>query len=70
MKQTEQQHGCVRCGEVNKGYIGNDYDRKLCNECGGIVLNLQEAFDYILSLKAEIDSQDNYYYNNSDLDEE
>jgi len=30
--------------------------RRICNECGGHVLTLQEAFDKIADLRAEIDA--------------
>lgn len=47
-------HGCSSCGEVNKGYTGSLTGKKICNECGGKVLNLQEAFDHILEIRAEL----------------
>ena len=48
-------HGCRDCGEINKDYTGALTGRKICAECGGLVLNLQEAFDYIMQLRAEVD---------------
>lgn len=48
-------HGCRDCGEINKDYTGALTGRKICSECGGLVLNLQEAFDYIMQLHASMD---------------
>lgn len=48
-------HGCTQCYEINKGYIHTTSGAKVCKECGGVVLNLQEAFDYIADLKGELE---------------
>ena len=47
-------HGCRECYEVNKGFLVDEDDHKVCDECGGVVLTLQEAFDYIAELKEKI----------------
>lgn len=46
-------HGCQSCGEVMQGYSLDQDGYKVCSACGGHVLNLQEAFDMIISLKIE-----------------
>ena len=51
-------HGCRDCGEVDSGYTVK-HGKKLCLECGGTVLYLQEAFDYIIQLKRELEDRDN-----------
>lgn len=47
--------GCSNCGEVNKGFTVDDEGRKICDLCGGTVLNHQEAFDMILALRRDIE---------------
>lgn len=48
-------HLCDSCYEVNKGYTVVNSGKKICIECGGMVLDLQEAADRIAELKSEID---------------
>lgn len=50
-----EEHLCVKCYEVRKGYHEVANGSKVCDECGGTVLNLQEAADMIASLKSELD---------------
>lgn len=47
--------GCTNCGHVNKGFVLDDEGRRVCQECGGFVLTLQEALDKMFELKARID---------------
>lgn len=51
---TQEEHICVECYEVNKGYTEEEDEVKVCDECGGKVLDLQEAADYIAELKEQI----------------
>jgi len=46
--------GCAGCGEVMRPF-GVGSGEKICQSCGGSVLNLQEAFDKIIQLKREIE---------------
>lgn len=54
--KREPAHGCTMCGEVGRGFMEAKTGRRICNECGGHVLTLQEAFDKIADLRAEIDA--------------
>ena len=47
-------HLCTKCYEVNKGYEEDSDEVKTCDECGGKVLTLQEAADYIAELKEQL----------------
>lgn len=51
---THDPHLCTECYEVNKGYTEEEDEVKVCDECGGKVLSLQEAADYIAELKEQI----------------
>lgn len=53
--KIQEAHLCSSCYECNKGYHEVANGRKVCDECGGTVLNLQEAADMIASLKSELD---------------
>ena len=53
-KQIMGEHGCLDCLEVNKGYHFINNVQMRCNECGGVVLTLQGAFDHIAELQSEI----------------
>ena len=46
---------CDGCYEINKGYTVVHSGKKICVECGGMVLDLQEAADRIAELKAELE---------------
>jgi hypothetical protein len=48
------QHLCSNCYEIDKGYIYSDEGYKLCNQCGGVVLTVQEAADMIGDLKSQL----------------
>ena len=48
-------HGCTKCFEVNKGYHTVKNGQKVCDLCGGKVLDLQEAFDKIAELTSDIE---------------
>lgn len=45
---------CKDCFEVNKGYQFLNNGQKRCIECGGVVLDIQEAADYIAELSSEL----------------
>jgi len=50
--EVHNPHGCIKCFEVNKGYMETEDGHHVCLSCGGTVLvGLQEAFDYIAMLK-------------------
>jgi|WetSurMetagenome_2_1015567.scaffolds.fasta_scaffold390921_2 hypothetical protein len=53
-----QQHLCSNCFEVDKGYIVSEDAYKLCNQCGGVVLTVQEAADMIGDLKSQLRNND------------
>jgi hypothetical protein len=55
--QIEHTHGCTACGEVMKGFFETNTHRKICKECGGKVLDLQEAFDKILELQSLLNNE-------------
>lgn len=47
-------HLCSSCYEVNRDYVIVNSGKKVCAECGGMVLDLQEAADMIASLHSEL----------------
>lgn len=47
-------HLCEDCFEVNTDFFVSEEGRKVCSNCGGRVLYLQEAADRIADLKAEL----------------
>jgi len=55
--------GCKNCAELVcslEYYVNNEYgeigdDRSCCPSCGGRLLIMQEAFDYILHLKRTLE---------------
>lgn len=49
-----QQHLCSRCYEVDKGFIMAEDGYKLCSQCGGTVLTVQEAADMIGDLHSRL----------------
>lgn len=51
----QEPHLCRECHEVDKGFSVTEDDIKLCDECGGVVLSLQEASDYIAELQARVE---------------
>ena len=55
IKQIAWPHGCIKCFEINKGYLMTTNGLKVCKECGGTVLDTQEAFDHIAELNSEIE---------------
>ena len=50
----QEAHICRECFEVNVGFHSVKNGQKICNDCGGVVLNLQETADYIAELQSEI----------------
>lgn len=52
MEKTDS--GCVKCYGVGVEYHIAKNGQKVCDECGGVVLNIQEAFDHIAELKSEL----------------
>ena len=52
-----EQHLCIKCYEVNKGFNVASNGAKTCCECGGKVLFLQEAADHIADLVSELRSR-------------
>jgi len=51
-------HLCSNCYEVDKGFIYSDDGYKLCLDCGGKVLTLQEAADTIGDLHSQLRNND------------
>lgn len=51
---NQEIHLCKNCYEVNKGFYSIKNGQKRCSECGGIVLNLQEAADHIAEQNEEL----------------
>lgn len=51
--RDQETHLCTKCYEVNKGFVYLRNETKGCMECGGTVLFIQEAADYIAELKEE-----------------
>ena len=51
-------HLCSNCYEVDKGYILADDGYKLCLECGGKVLTIQEAADMLGELHSQLRNDD------------
>lgn len=54
-------HLCKECYEINKGFHSIKNGQKRCNECGGIVLNLQETADHIADLQSELKAMKEIY---------
>lgn len=54
-------HLCKSCYEVERGFHTINNGQKRCNECGGVVLNLQEAADYIAEQAEELRSLKEIY---------
>lgn len=50
----KQQHLCAKCYEVDKGFILSEEGYKLCHQCGGVVLTVQEAADMIGDLHSRL----------------
>ena len=50
-----EDHLCSECYEVNAGFHSVNSGKKVCNECGGMVLSLQEAADFIADLKSQLE---------------
>ena len=55
-----QQHLCSRCYEVDKGFIMAEDGYKICEQCGGTVLTVQEAADMIGDLHSRLRKEDDY----------
>lgn len=55
MSTIQEPHCCRECHEVDKGFSVDEDDTKLCDECGGRVLSLQEASDYIAELRERVE---------------
>ena len=53
-EKIQEEHGCLNCLEVHKGYHELRNGQLRCDECGGVVLTLQSAFDHIGELQSEI----------------
>lgn len=53
-KQIMGEHGCLNCLDVNKGYHMLNNGQMRCDECGGVALTLQQAFDFIGELQSEV----------------
>ena len=51
MSPIQEPHLCRECHEVDKGFSVDEDDIKICHECKGVVLSLQEASDYIAELQ-------------------
>jgi hypothetical protein len=58
----KSQHLCKNCYQINKGYFYDKQDRKICTECSGTVLFLQEAADHIAELNSEIEAYKNILF--------
>lgn len=56
MSNDQETHLCKDCFEINKGFHSIKNGQKRCNECGGVVLFLQEAADHIAEQNEEIRS--------------
>lgn len=52
--QIMGEHVCTECYYANKGYLMLNNGKMICNECGGMVLTMQQAGDYIANLKEEL----------------
>lgn len=48
------EHLCKKCYEINKDFVIVKNNQKICGECGGVVLDVQEAADYIAELESEL----------------
>lgn len=53
-KMNDDPHICSECYEVSLGWHEVANGKKVCDDCGGTVLDLQEAADKIAELKAEL----------------
>lgn len=51
---NQEQHLCSECYEINKGFSLLRNGQKRCVECGGVVLDMQEAADTIAELKSQV----------------
>ena len=51
---TLEPHGCRDCYEINRGFTLGEDGQRICMECRGTVLTLQEAFDLIADHKVHI----------------
>lgn len=47
-------HGCEDCGVIGGETVTIKHGKRICTECGGTVLTLQESFDRILELKSYV----------------
>jgi hypothetical protein len=56
MSTKEVTGGCSKCFETTKGYFLAESGRKLCKDCGGTYLSLQEVFDHLAELQSEVRS--------------
>ena len=57
------EHLCKKCYEINKDFVIVKNNQKICGECGGVVLDVQEAADYIAELHSEL-----RYYKGEDIE--
>lgn len=53
--------GCINCYEVNPDFHELKNETKICEECGGKVLEDQEILDYIAELKEELRAMKEIY---------
>lgn len=60
-KRLQEAHLCRECYEIDRGFTLLTNDQKRCVECGGVVLTLQEAADYIAEQAEELRSMREIY---------
>ena len=60
-KQIMGEHVCVECYYANKGYLMLNNGKKICKECGGLVLTTQEAGDMIADLHVQVRTLEGEY---------